>query len=65
MPLYKFKSFEEAEQALWNFKPDPEYYRQVSQLFDLAFRLAPPRNTPGILKYKSINEAGRDRIIKK
>lgn len=48
MPIYTYKSFEEAERALWNFNPDEEYYRQVSQLFQLAFSLNPPKNTPGI-----------------
>ncbi len=61
MPIYKYRSFEEAERALWNFNPDTEYYRQVSQLFDLAFRLSPLKNTPGIFKFKSIDDAGRER----
>lgn len=57
MPIYKFKSFEDAERALWNFNPDTGYYLQVSKLFELGFRLSPPQCRRGIFKFRSLEEA--------
>ncbi len=57
MPIYKFKSFEDARRALWNLKPDAEYYRQVSRLFAIGFRISPPACKRGIFPFRSINEA--------
>jgi hypothetical protein len=34
MPIYKYKSFEEAERALWNFHPDEAYFRKVADLWN-------------------------------
>lgn len=39
MPVYKYKTFEEADQALWNFNPDENYYYQIHQLFILVIKL--------------------------
>ncbi len=58
MPVYPFKSFDEAQKALWNFNPDDAYYRRVAQLFELAFRLSPPRCRRGVFPFRSIEEAG-------
>jgi len=57
MALQKFKSFQEAEQALWCFNPDKKYFKQVRELFRLANRLCPPDFPKGIFKYHTIEEA--------
>jgi hypothetical protein len=57
MAIYKFKTFEEAEKALWCFEPDKEYYIKVAELFDLAEKLHPLRYPRGIFKFKNIQEA--------
>lgn len=57
MPVYKFKSFEDARQALWNFNPDAEYYRRVARLFELGFTLSPPVCKHGLFPFRSIEEA--------
>jgi hypothetical protein len=60
MPVYKFRTFEEAERALWNFNPDSNYYDRVKQLWDFANKLAPARPfKKGLFKFRSIKEANR------
>lgn len=61
MPLFKYKSFEEARKAQWNFSPDDSWYVKLSELYDMAFKLAPPVCRPGIRYYKTIEEANADR----
>jgi hypothetical protein len=61
MPVYKFKSFEEAKKALWNFKPDKEYYKKLYEFYELYSRLYNNKSQQGIFKYKSIEEAESDK----
>lgn len=59
MPVQKFKSFEDAEKALWNFEPDEAYFERVRKLFEFAQNLNPIRYPHGVFKYKSIEDASR------
>lgn len=61
MSVLKFKSFEEAERALWHFNPDQEYYEKIGELWDFADGLAPIRYPQGIFKFHSIEEANDHR----
>jgi len=61
MSLQKYKSFSEAEQALWCFKPDEKYFKQIKELFKLANRLCPPNFPRGVFKYRTIEEANKDK----
>jgi hypothetical protein len=61
MPVYKYKTFEEAEKALWNFHPDEAYFKRVATLWDFANKLAPIRYPHGIFKFKTIEEANKQR----
>ena len=61
MAIEKFKSFEDAERALWCFEPDDEYYKQVAQLWNLANRLCPPNFPRGIFKYRTREEANKQK----
>ncbi|MBN2091163.1 hypothetical protein JW964_16240 [candidate division KSB1 bacterium] len=61
MPVFKYKTFEEAERALWNFKPDEAYFKRVAELWDFANQLNPIRYPRGIFKFKTIEEANRHR----
>lgn len=56
MGITKFNSLEEAEQALWCYKPDQAYFRRIRGLFELAARLYPQEPEPGIRKYRSLEE---------
>jgi len=61
MPIYKFKTFEQAERALWNFNPDERYYERVEELWDFANELNPIDYPRGIFKFQTIEEANRQR----
>jgi hypothetical protein len=57
MPVQRFKTFEEAEQALWCFSPDARYFSRLRSLFHLAARLRPASPLQGLQKFKSLHEA--------
>lgn len=59
MPVQKFKRFEDAERALWNFKPDAQYYRKISEWFTFASKLRPPGHPRGVFKFRTPEEANR------
>jgi len=61
MPVYKYKTFEDAERDLWNFHPDEEYFRKVAELWEFANKLCPITYPKGIFKYRSIEEANKQR----
>jgi hypothetical protein len=61
MPIYKYKSFEEAEQAVWNFQPDETYFRKVAELWNFANKLLPVSYPKGIYKFRSMKEANNHR----
>ncbi|MEI6206668.1 MAG: hypothetical protein WCP20_07795 [Desulfuromonadales bacterium] len=61
MGVTRYRTFEEAEQALWNFAPDAAYYEQVRAMFDLAERLRDHSFKPGLTKFRSI--ADKDRAV--
>jgi len=61
MPVYKYKTFEEAERALWNFHPDETYFNKVAELWSFANKLSPITYPKGIFKYRTIEEANKER----
>ena len=61
MPVYKYKTFEEAERALWNFHPDAAYYERVRELWKFADQLMPIKYPRGIFKFRTFEEANRHR----
>ena len=63
MPVFKYKNFKQAEQALWNFNPDQNYYNRIAEFWKLAERLRPIKYPNGILKFHSIQEANNHRKL--
>ncbi len=61
MPIYKFKTFEEAEQALWNLNPDEKYYNRVAELWEFENELSQINYPKGIFKFKTIEDANKHR----
>jgi len=61
MPVYKYRSLEEAEEHLKKLQPkDP--LELLSQLQDLVFALKPPRKIQrGIFKFRTLEEANEHR----
>ena len=60
MPVQKFKTFEEADRALWCFEPDAAYYKRIEKLFKLAHELYHPEYPKGVHKYKTFADAQAD-----
>jgi hypothetical protein len=61
MPVQKFRSFEQAREALWTDPRDPSYARTLAWLWGLSSRLAGRHYPPGVYRYSSIEEANRER----
>jgi hypothetical protein len=61
MPVYKYRTFEEAERALWNYKPDEAYFKRVAELWAFADQLNPIVYPKGIFKFQNLEEANRQR----
>ena len=55
--IQKFSTFEEAEQALYCFEPDKEYFERVARLWDFVDWVCPREYARGIFRYRSIKEA--------
>jgi hypothetical protein len=61
MPVFKYKTFEEAKKALWSFHPDALYFKQLAELWYTANKLCPIIYPQGVFKYRSTHEAGEHR----
>jgi len=61
MPVYKYKTFEQARIALWCREPDTAYFRQLNALWTLADSLSPFKYPSGVFKYRTIDEANKQR----
>ena len=61
MPVYKYRSFEEAREALWADEVDSAYLRRIGNLWKRSAALYPKRFKPGVYKYRSVEEAQADR----
>jgi hypothetical protein len=59
MPVRKFRSMQEAREALWTDPRDPGHLERVQALWRLARILAPRRYPHGVYRYPSIDEANR------
>ena len=57
MPVQKFKTFEEAERALWNYNPDSDYYKKLREFYKLFSRLSKFSYPKGVFKFRSLEEA--------
>lgn len=61
MPIYKYRSLEEAEEHLKKLQPkDP--LRLLSDLQDMVFALKPPKKIKcGIFKFRTLEQANKHR----
>jgi len=59
MTIIKYHTFEEAQKSHWNFKPDPQYYQQLREIFRFFSGLSARQKYPqGIFRYASFDDAG-------
>jgi hypothetical protein len=61
MPLYKFKTIEEADMTRKIYEPNDEYFESLKELFDFAFTINPPKIQKGVFKFKTMEDANRHR----
>lgn len=61
MPVEKFKSFDEAARALWDFNPGPDYYKKIARFYRLFSRLSSVRASHGLFKFHNLEEAEEHR----
>ena len=59
MPVYKYRSVEEMDAHTWRSPGDPELYRAIRFIWELARRTNPRRFTPGVYKYRDIADMNR------
>jgi hypothetical protein len=59
VPVRKFRSIEEMSEPVWRTPGDPELYRAMSALSELARRTRPRRFPVGVHKHRSIEEMNR------
>jgi len=60
-PIYRFRSFDEAQRALWRFETDAEYFRMLANIFHLGQQLAQPAQPAGVFRFHSIEAANAER----
>ncbi len=61
MPVYKYKSLDEAEKDMVNLSPDHLYFEQSEILWNTVDTLCPISCKKGVFKFKSIEEANQQR----
>ncbi len=64
MPIVKRKSIEELDELkddLWCDANDEAWVRRVGKLWERSARLNPRRFTPGVFKYRTIEDAQKER----
>ncbi len=61
MPVRKFHSVEQMEPTVWHDPDDPALPRAIAATWALADRMCPRRFPPGVRRYRTIEEANRQR----
>ena len=59
MPVRRFRSVEQMENAVWLAVDDPRLPRTIAQVWATASRMAPRRFPPGVYKHASIEDLNR------
>lgn len=59
MPIRRFRSVEEMENAVWLAADDPRLARTIAQVWATATRMAPRRFPAGVYKHASIEDLSR------
>ena len=61
MPVQKFKSFQEAREALFVLKPDKDYPTFLFEFFELQGKLFTKKFPHGVFKFRSFEEAQKQK----
>ena len=63
MPVYKYRTLEEAEEALYQLSRDEGYWKRLRRLWELALRLRPVTCPRGVFRFRTLEEAQEWRRI--
>ena len=61
MPVTKFRTFDEAEAALWRDARDPDLPAAIDKAWAFSRQLCPVRFPSGVFKHRTIEDAERQR----
>lgn len=61
MPVYRFKDFQSARDALFTETDPKVYMRRARWLWAITSQIAPPRIPRGVRRYRSLEDALADR----
>jgi len=61
MPVQRFRTHDDARRALWCDRSDPDLHLRIARLWATATRLAPLCIPRGLRKFRSIEDANRER----
>ena len=61
MPVHRYRDFDEAKRALWVERGDPKLAERIRRLWAFSRRLVPEPFMTGVARYRTLEEAGRDR----
>ncbi len=64
MPVIKFTNLEDARRALWIDSDDPRLVSRIEHLWELSSHLSRRRLSKGVHKFRSIQEANREREVR-
>jgi hypothetical protein len=59
MPVRKFRSLQEMEDALWRPSDDPSLAVAIARVWSFADRTCPRRFPPGVYRHRSVEDAQR------
>jgi hypothetical protein len=62
VPVYRFRQLDDARRALWVSPGAADLAERIRRLWAFAAHFAPRRLPPGVRKFRSIEEANRDRV---
>lgn len=61
MPWIRFRTFEDAERALHVRERGPDLWKRIASLWEFSARLSPPRYPAGLYRYRTLDDAQRER----
>lgn len=62
MTIYKYRTFQEAREAQWVYRPDKQYYKKLRELFDFLSYLPIPKSPRGVFRYSTFQAAAEQEI---
>jgi len=62
--VHRFRDLDEARRALWTTSDDPRLATRIRRLWQFTARLARPSPSPGVRRFRTIEEANAERQLR-